>query len=154
MSDLLEVPKPLWTRSRAIRAKLGGLSLCLLVLQSCILTRQKETPVQAPPAIITQPQTAWSVIPTKSDSSDSIGWVVRFQEEGDSARSFYSVRNVHHQELGLVDTLGRAWKYQPFQTEPDWLGSGSVSEGVSSILSPGSAVTLVENSISGIETRL
>jgi hypothetical protein len=149
-----KVPNQLWACSRAIRAQLAGLTLCLIALPSCILVSQRSSPTDGPKAVSTLPKAAWSVIPTDFDSTDSIGWVIRFQEAGESARSFYSVRNLHHQELGLVDTLGRAWKYQPFQKEANWLGSGSVPEGVSSILCPGSPVTLVENSVSAIETRL
>ncbi|MFT6364299.1 MAG: hypothetical protein ACJAZ8_002724, partial [Planctomycetota bacterium] len=82
------------------------------------------------------PESAWSIAPAESPSDGAIGWLVRFQEDGEGGRSFYSVRNLHHQELGLVDTHGRAWRFEPFDREPNWLGSGSVPDGVSRILSP------------------
>ena len=107
-----------------------------------------------PQAIASMPESAWIVAPAESPSADAIGWLVRFHEDGENGRSFYSVRNQHHQELGLVDTHGRAWRFEPFEKEPNWLGSGSVSDGVSRILSPGSPVILTEKSLTEIETPL
>ena len=100
------------------------------------------------------PESAWSIAPAEGPTTGAIGWLVRFQEEGEKGRSFYSVRNLHHQELGLVDTHGRAWRFEPFEKEPNWLGSGSVREGVSRIMSPGSPVVLTEMSLTEIETTL
>jgi hypothetical protein len=154
MPTLRKAPNHLRISSWGLRSQLGGVFVCLALLPSCIVTRTTTSPVKGLTAVVSELQAAWSVIPEDSGSRDSIGWVLRFQEEGGSARSFYSVRNLHHQELGLVDSLGRAWKYEPFQSEPSLLGSGSVSEGVGRILTPGSAVTLVENSPTGFETQI
>ena len=55
-------------------------------------------------------------------------------EETDGTRYFFSVRNAHQHELGLVDSFGRAYRYRPHQEEPEWLGTGTVEEGVRRIL--------------------
>jgi hypothetical protein len=129
-----------------------------LVLSGCIATTTSRSAIANPAAVSASPQTSWRVVPAslsiEAQGPRSIGWVVRFLEEGGGRRSFFSVRNLHHQELGLVDTLGRAWKFEPFTNEPNWLGSGSVPDGVSRILSPGSAITLVESPLFEIETPL
>jgi hypothetical protein len=61
------------------------------------------------------------------------GRVIEFAELG-GERGFHSVRNARHQELGMIDDLGRSWRYQPHADEPDWLGTGTVLEGARAIL--------------------
>ena len=46
----------------------------------------------------------------------------------------YMVRNVWHQDLGLIDAYGRAYRYVPHSSDPAWVGSGSVRQGVERIL--------------------
>lgn len=43
------------------------------------------------------------------------------------------VQNLFGQDLGLVDSLGRAWRYRAHE-EALWLGSGTIEEGVGWIL--------------------
>jgi hypothetical protein len=75
------------------------------------------------------------------------GYLVHFESNGDPARAFYSVRNPMQQELGLIDGLGRAWRYRPFQEEPEWLYTGSVSEGARRILGAREGAKLEEISL-------
>lgn len=85
------------------------------------------------------PERAWEVV----ERGRVIGIVVAFQESG-GERRFYSVRNAHHQELGLVDEHGRSWRYRAHESEPDWLGSGTIAEGVGRILGLTAGATLFE----------
>ena len=153
MPIALKVPKQTNRKTRPIRPWVAGLGLIVAMVPSCITTTEHTSPTALPQAVASMPESAWSIAPVGMPA-DAIGWLVRFQEDGEAGRSFYSVRNLHHQELGLVDTHGRAWRFEPFEREPNWLGSGSVPEGVSRILSPGSPVVLTEMSLSGIESSL
>jgi hypothetical protein len=76
------------------------------------------------------PDRAWRVAGPDRDH----GFVVRFREEGDAERAYFSVRNVHLQDLGIVDARGRAYRYRPHQRDPEWVGSGTVLEGARRIL--------------------
>jgi len=53
-----------------------------------------------------------------------------------SGNSHVVVQNRWGQDLGLVDSLGRAWVYRAHQ-EPAWVGSGTVLQGISWILACG-----------------
>jgi hypothetical protein len=44
------------------------------------------------------------------------------------------VQNVLQQELGRIDGLGRAWRHEPHEREPLWVGTGTVIEGARAIL--------------------
>lgn len=85
------------------------------------------------------PVRAWEIA---SDGS-VIGVVVLF-EEFRGSRSFYSVRNKDQQELGLVDEHGRAWRYHAHETEPAWLVTGTVFDGVRAILGVGPEAAVYE----------
>lgn len=68
------------------------------------------------------------------ESGRCLGAVVRFEEQAASERAFYSVRNPEGQEIGIVDLHGRVWRYRAHETEPEWLGTGTVFEGALKIL--------------------
>jgi hypothetical protein len=72
------------------------------------------------------------------------GLVVLFQEGGRARDSLYLVRNLWHQDLGLIDGLGRAYRYLPHLEEPVWVGSGTVLAGAQRILDAGETCELVE----------
>ncbi len=72
---------------------------------------------------------AWIVI----DKGEPVGEMVRYDDEN-GERFFYSVRNPFHQELGFIDSVGRAYRFRAHQPEPSWTGTGAVIEGVRSIL--------------------
>ena len=82
---------------------------------------------------------AWIVI----DEGRTIGEMVRYDDEA-GARFFYSVRNRFHQELGFIDSVGRAYRFRAHQPEPNWTGTGAVIEGVRSILDAGLGSELLE----------
>lgn len=85
------------------------------------------------------PQEAWQVV----EGERTVGWVVRYETAVASDRAYFSVRNVHQQELGVVDLDGRAWRYRAHQREPEWLGTGTVAGGVRGILSASDRAQLV-----------
>ena len=101
----------------------------LVLLASCETTRNAlPTGGERTPAR-TEPVRAWAIV----SGGEAHGFAVRFEEK-DGDRFFFSVRNENQQELGLVDSLGRAYRYRPHQEEPEWLGTGTVEEGVRRIL--------------------
>lgn len=90
--------------------------------------------------MLSQARRAWEVVETDR----VIGVVVEFNALGNDPRRFFSVRNAWHQELGLVDAVGRAWRYQPHEVEAEWLGTGTVIEGAARILGSRPDAELVE----------
>lgn len=84
------------------------------------------------------PARAWEL----REGGRVLGFVVQFRGARDDG--FFSVRNAWQQDLGLVDELGRAWRFEPHADEARWLGSGTVLEGARSILGAGAASELVE----------
>ena len=67
-------------------------------------------------------------------NGEALGFVVLFQERGHVRDSLYIVRNRLHQDLGLIDGLGRAFRYVPHCEEPVWVGSGTIAAGAREIL--------------------
>ena len=61
------------------------------------------------------------------------GYLVHFVSS-EPAGSMWVVRNRWHQDLGVIDSLGRSYRYEPHAEEPIWVGSGSVVLGVQRIL--------------------
>ncbi|MDF1799784.1 MAG: hypothetical protein P1V81_11460 [Planctomycetota bacterium] len=123
-------------------------------LPACLLVEQRTSSADPTPAIASLPGEAWTVL----DATEAeLGFVVRFEEimpTQATARAFFSVRNPHGQELGLVDELGRAWRYRPHVHDPDWIGTGSITEGISAILNDGSDVLLQTADLDTIKNRL
>lgn len=82
---------------------------------------------------------AWIV----SEGGTVVGSFLRYGESVGSQRFLYVVRNVHHQDLGMVDQLGRAIRYRP-HAEPEWLGTGTLQQGVCRVLGLGQDAELRE----------
>jgi len=104
--------------------------IALLGLCACRTTTQ-NLPRNGGSAIVmrTAPVRAWELL----DAGKRLGSVVRY-ETPDQAQAYFSVRNEHGQELGMVDIEGRAWRYRAHQREPDWLLTGTVVQGARAIL--------------------
>jgi len=81
----------------------------------------------------TEPVRAWRLVA----SDTTLGYVVQFADPDDDGpeHQFFSVRNPWQQELGTVDRLGRAWRFVPHSTDPEWLSSGTLLAGAQAILS-------------------
>ncbi len=74
----------------------------------------------------------------------TIGFVVRHETSEQPARFFFLVQSLERQDLGLIDAQGRAWRYRPHASEPEWLVSGTVPQGVAAILGCRAPVELAE----------
>lgn len=85
------------------------------------------------------PVAAWEAV----CGGRAIAVVVRFALVENAAETWFSVRNPHGQELGLVDRNGRAFRFRP-GAEAELLGSGTVAEGVARIVEPTGPLELVE----------
>jgi len=62
------------------------------------------------------------------------GYLVLYESEAATRDFYYAVQNELRQELGMIDALGRAWRYRAFQREPDWIGTGTVAQGAAAVL--------------------
>lgn len=120
------------------------LLLSLLTAGACrtVETRELERPQVAEVRIGTRAR-SWDVY----QAGECVGRVVLFQEHGGIRDSVYVVRNPWHQDLGLIDGLGRAYRYLPHHKEPAWVGSGTIALGVERILGPGEPCLLVETEL-------
>lgn len=108
------------------------LALALLLAASACVTTVETSPPGIDDLLVTKalPVRAWFVV----DEDRPRGSVVRYETFESPPRIVYFVRNVHHQDLGVIDHLGRAYRYHPHEEEAEWLGSGSVLEGAQRIL--------------------
>lgn len=110
-------------------------SLALVLTASCLTVQEHRSPADPAPAVASLPSEAWTV---HDAAGRELGVVVRFEEAAPDLegppRTFLSVRNPHGQELGLVDDLGRAWRYRPHEDEPEWVGTGGPTEAVALVL--------------------
>lgn len=112
-------------------------ALCVLTLTAC-RTTVEEAPagVAASQPILLRAGRMWRVM----DGERIAGMVVRFDAAGaedDATRHYFSVRNELHQELGTIDGHGRAWRFEPHQSTPRFLGTGGVLDGARAILGLG-----------------
>lgn len=129
-----------------------GTIWCSLVLVSllsgCRVTRRSDPPGLAGTLIQRSlAERGWLV----HDGQDRvIGSVVRYEEPSGGRRFLYSVRNLHGQDMGMVDKLGRAYRYRP-HADPEWLSTGPVQEGVLAILGQGLAGELEEIPLEQLE---
>lgn len=116
------------------------LVVLLLLGGSCRTESVSSTPIHETEIAYADTQTMWEV----HDEGGLLGYVVSFSESRDGGRTFFSVRNPSHQELGLIDGHGRIYRYHAHEREPEWLGTGTVSEGARRILDGGERTRLVE----------
>ena len=124
-------------------------SLASLPLAACMTSTTSLEPVGLDRAVLTPVPAvrAWVVIA----QGEVVGSVVRSAERGRDGRFLYVVRNIWDQDLGVVDELGRAWRRVPHQ-EDEWSGTGTVAQGVRSILSASDVATMSERAIEDVET--
>lgn len=114
--------------------------LALLALSAC-RTERSSAPPELDQAVVLglSPERAWEV----RSGARRVGSVVRFVEATPPHRVLLVVRNEHAQDLGRIDGKGRAWRERPHR-EPEWLGTGTVAEGVGLILGLERSPDLVE----------
>jgi hypothetical protein len=78
------------------------------------------------------------------EDGEVLGRVVQFRSTHAGGEAIWSIRDPWHHELGLVDGLGRVWRYVPHSEEPSWIGSGTVLEGARLVLRAGEGAALRE----------
>jgi hypothetical protein len=104
--------------------------LLFVLLSACETTERRVPVVSKAPSIRTAaPERSWEVV----ERGLAQGYVVLFTgaHEGDQV---YAVRNTYHQDVGLIDARGRAYRFLPHHREPAWVGSGTIVQGVARIL--------------------
>ena len=120
---------------------LAGLSAC----RTTEVERSTNSGLRTIPRA--QPSLAWSV----SLDGEQFGRVVRFDVAQQPSQTRFVVQNPFGQDLGLIDSLGRAFRFEPHQ-KPTWVGTGSIEEGVAAILSLTGNLRLQEVALSELET--
>lgn len=105
--------------------------LAVLLAPACRITTT-SSPSNMGAMIVTRsmPAKAWEVV----EGARRVGYVVRYEAPDAADRAYFSVRNEHGQELGIIDVEGRAWRYRAHASDAEWLGSGTVVQGTRSIL--------------------
>jgi len=102
-----------------------------LLTAGCLTTEMRSVAsTPAPEVRVGARARMWEV----RSGGELVGRVVLFQEHGAARDSVYVVRNPWHQDLGLIDGLGRAYRYIPHEEQPAWVGSGTVLQGTERIL--------------------
>ena len=93
---------PMARRSIALLSLLAGLHVA-----GC--THEVHTaPTNLHDAVVLglSPEAAWKVL----EGGRSVGSVVLYREDSSPNREFYAVHNVHEQDMGQIDSNGRAWR--------------------------------------------
>jgi hypothetical protein len=113
-----------------------GLSLC-----AC-RTTSHSVPAGGLDAVVTRARRtqSWEA----REDGTARGYVVRHETREQPVRFFFLVQSLQRQDLGMIDAQGRAWRYRPHASEPDWLVSGTVAHGAAAILGCSAPVELVE----------
>ena len=121
----------------------AGLAGCTSTQESQPVGLELNQPVH------TEPARAWRLVANDT----TLGYVVQFSDPDDDRpeHQFFSVRNPWQQELGTVDRFGRAWRFVPHSTDPEWLSTGTLLAGAVAILSapPESALDDIPLSVLG-----
>ena len=126
----MDRPSPILPSQRRHRPAASLLAPLALAAAGCTTTVIERPPVPVAIMRVSNPEEVFEVV---RGEGERVGLVVRF--EGDEpGRAHYMVRNIWHQDLGLIDHLGRAYRYVPHRPEPLWVGTGTVEEGVEEIL--------------------
>lgn len=96
-----------------------------------------------------EPARAWRVV----ERGETLGIVVQFEMANDpssTAHHYYSVRNRLEQELGSIDALGRAWRFEVHQRDARLVATGTLLQGACAILGAGGAAELVEQPLDAL----
>lgn len=115
-------------------------SAVLVACASCRTIETNEVARTLPSPRVGKRVRTWEV----RCGGEPLGHVVLFQEHGLARDSLYVVRNPWNQDLGLIDGLGRAFRYVPHREEPAWVGSGTIAAGAQQILGSAEPCELIE----------
>ena len=135
-----------WIRSRKQRRSLscvllaGALGALVATGASCRTTTQESSTNSGARTVVrAAPTQAWDVVL----DGEHFGRVVRFDVDGRPSETRFIVQNPYGQDLGLVDAVGRAYRYRP-HAEAVWVGTGTVVEGIANVLDLTGRPTLKE----------
>lgn len=118
------------------------LGICLAVGTGWSCTTTESLSVEQSPLVSrARAVRAWELV---EEGPRAVGILVQFRGIEDPEQFFYSVRNLHLQDLGMIDSQGRTWRYRPHEREAEWLWTGTVAEGARRILGASSASVLRE----------
>jgi hypothetical protein len=127
-------------RERARSGSRLGFWLLLAGASACRTTRTETPPdlgsMTATRSLVTK---RWEV----REEGELRGLVLELTSQEDAPRIFFLVQNGEQQDLGIVDALGRAWRYRAHAREPDWVSTGTVSQGTRAILGLGPTAEMV-----------
>jgi len=119
-----------------------AVALCTSVFAgSCVITEGSKGSDEVPVIRSTQPERMWEVF----EDGSLVGSVVLFESKKDS---FFSVRNEWQQDVGMIDSMGRAWAFKPHDEEAEWMGSGGIATGAGQILGATGEVVIREVELS------
>ncbi len=122
-------------------AAVSLLATAALLASGCRTVSTREVSSTPTPAVrVGTRARTWEV----QCGGETLGLVVLFADRRRTQDSIYVVRNAWHQDLGLIDTLGRAFRYLPHHEEPVWVGSGTIAAGAQHIFGTASACELIE----------
>lgn len=116
------------------------LAAALALVAGCRTTVVERPLAQSAEVHTAAPARAWQIV----EAGAVVGRVVYFEASGRPEASVYMVQNAWDQDLGMIDCLGRAWRYRPHEREAKWLSTGTVAEGAAGILGAGDACQLRE----------
>jgi len=106
---------------------------CAAVLAAACVTEHTETTDLGGgtvPIVSAEPDLAWHVL---ADGA-VVGIVIRYASADEAGHHWFSVQNDLHQELGLIDSVGRAFRRVPHERDLEPLGAGTVAYGAGRIL--------------------
>lgn len=108
---------------------------------SCLLVETRRTHTPDPPlADHALPVRAWKAIA----EDEVVGEIVCFESTLQRGEPLFMVRNRWQQDLGLIDRLGRAFRFRPHAEDADWVGTGTVVQGAARILEAEASFRLEE----------
>jgi len=131
-----------WKSARGAGRALPALCAALLaaMLGACETATHEQLPIGGTHTVVRAgPTHAWSI----ELDGEEFGRVVRYEVPGWPQETRFVVQNPFGQDLGMIDALGRFYRYRPFE-EPVWLGTGTVAEGAAAVLGLSGAPRLEE----------
>lgn len=133
-------------RSRGTAPRVLFAALAAAAALAACRTTQSTRPAAPDPPIVYRAEAtrAWDVL---SAGGEVTGSVVHFASEAAPEQAVWVVRNPYGQDLGWVDSLGRAYRLLPHHREPAWVGTGTVAQGVERILRSEGPCTLSERAL-------
>ena len=123
-----------------------ALIACLVPAACTTESQSQSTSPKLPLVTRALPTRGWEV----RDDGRLAGSVLLYTEPARASVGYYSVRNTQGQVLGMVDFDGRAWRYRLHEEQPEWLGTGTVLEGVRRILGTSALAALVEAELAAL----